>query len=424
MIRFLLKGLLRDRSRSLFPSLVVIGGVMLTVVLYSWMMGFEKDIVRANASFRSGHLIVMSRSYAENSDQMPNDLACLGVADLLSELRAEFTDVTWSPRIRFAGLIDVPDSSGETAAQGPIFGLGADLLSAETTEPEVLNLSQAIVAGRLPLSPGEMLITEELARRLHIDLGRTVTIITTSMYGSLTTFNLTVSGTIHFGVAAMDRGLVFADINDIRNGLDMIDAAGEIVGFFNDGRYWPTEADQIAETFNSHPQPQPNRFAPTMMTLMQHSGLEATLKMYRYVSSSLVSIFVIAMSIVLWNAGLLGSIRRYGEFGIRLAIGETQGHLYRFLIAESALIGLMGTVVGTIFGLLFSWYLQEVGIDISSVMKNASIVMSDVLRAQVTRTSYFIGFIPGLAATLLGSMISGLGIYRRQTSQLTKEFEA
>jgi len=31
--------------------------------------------------------------------------------------------------------------------------------------------------------------------------------------------------------------------------------------------------------------------------------------------------------------------------------------------------------------------------------------------------------VPGLLATLLGSAISGLGIYRRRTSQLAKEFE-
>jgi putative ABC transport system permease protein len=244
------------------------------------------------------------------------------------------------------------------------------------------------------------------------------------MYGSLTTFNLTVSGTIRFGVAAMDRSLVFADINDVRRGLDMADAAGEIVGFFEDGRYSPARADRIAGAFNESRQADPDRFAPMMMTLMEHSGLEATLKMYRYVSGALVSVFVAAMSIVLWNAGLLGSIRRYGEFGIRLAIGETQGHLYRFLIAESALIGLLGSVIGTILGLLLSWYLQEVGVDVSSILKNASIVISDVLRAQITPTSYIIGFLPGLVATLLGAMISGLGIYRRQTSQLAKEFEA
>ena len=424
MIRFLLKGILRDRSRSLFPLLVVIGGVMLTVVLYSWMMGFEKDIVRANASFRSGHLIVMSESYAKNYDQMPNDLAYLGVADLLDKLKQDFPDVIWSPRIRFAGLIDVPDSSGETAAQGPVIGLGADVLSAASIEPEVLNLSQAIVTGRLPARPGEMLMTDDLAQRLNTATGQTVTIISTTMYGSLTSFNLAVAGTIRFGVAAMDRGLVIADINDIRDGLDMMDAASEIVGFFKDGRYWPDRAQQMTKSFNESMAVDPDEFAPVMMTLMEHSGLEPTLRMYRYVSSLLVAIFVVAMSIVLWNAGLLGSIRRYGEFGIRLAIGETQGHLYRFLIAESALIGLLGSFVGTMLGLLLAWYLQEVGVDVSAFMKNASIVMSNVLRAQVTPTSYLIGFVPGLAATLLGSMVSGLGIYRRQTSQLAKEFEA
>ena len=36
----------------------------------------------------------------------------------------------------------------------------------------------------------------------------------------------------------------------------------------------------------------------------------------------MVFVFSVAMSLVLWNAGLLGGLRRYGEFGMRLAIGE------------------------------------------------------------------------------------------------------
>ena len=41
------------------------------------------------------------------------------------------------------------------------------------------------------------------------------------------------------------------------------------------------------------------------------------------------------MSIVLWNAGLIGSLRRYGEIGVRLAFGEDKGRLYRAMIVES-----------------------------------------------------------------------------------------
>jgi len=424
MIRFLMKGILRDRSRSLFPSIVVIGGVMLTVVLYSWMQGFQKDIVRANANFRSGHLIVMSKAYSENYDQMPNDLAYIGSEKLINRLKRDYPGLNWLPRIRFSGLLDVPDTSGETIAQSPIVGLGAELIGNSSMEPDILNLKQALVSGALPSRSGEILITDKLAQQLNIQPGQMVTVISTTMYGSLTTFNLSVSGTIRFGITAMDRGLIIADIDDVRRGLDMNDAAGEIVGFFNDGRYLSTSAEEVAKSFNLRFADDSDKFAPVMATLMEHSGLEATLKMYRYVSGVLIGIFLTAMSIVLWNASLLGSIRRYGEFGIRLAIGESQGHLYRFLMAESAIIGLLGSIVGTLLGLLLSFYLQEVGVDISSVLKNASIVITDVLRAHITPTSYFIGFIPGLAATFLGTSISGIGIYRRQTSQLTKEFEA
>jgi putative ABC transport system permease protein len=397
---------------------------MLTVVLYSWMKGFEKDIVRANANFRSGHLIVMSRAYAENSDQMPNDLAYIGCDSLISGLNKDYPEILWLSRIRFAGLLDIPDSTGETIMQGPVIGLGADLISGSSPELEFLNLEEALISGNLPAKRGEMLITNELAKRLEVLPGQMATVITSTMYGSFTTFNLVISGTIRFGVAAIDRGLIIADISDIRNGLDMNDAAGEIVGFFRDGRYLFAKADNIEKSFNQGFVDHDDKFAPVMYTLMEHSGLAATLKMYNYVSGALISIFVMAMSIVLWNAGLLGSIRRYGEFGIRLAIGESKGHLYKLLIAESALIGLFGSIIGTMIGISFSYYLQEVGINISSMLKNASIVVSDIMRAQITPISFFIGFVPGLSATLLGASISGIGIYRRQTSQLTKEFEA
>jgi putative ABC transport system permease protein len=141
------------------------------------------------------------------------------------------------------------------------------------------------------------------------------------------------------------------------------------------------------------------------------------------VYSLMFAAFILIMSIVLWNAGLMGSLRRYGEFGIRLALGEDKGRLYRSLIAEGLAIGVVGSAAGTALGLAFCYYLQNKGINIGSMMQNASIVMSDTIRARVTPLSYVIGFVPGLAATFLGRAVSGIGIYKRQTAQLAKEFE-
>jgi len=133
--------------------------------------------------------------------------------------------------------------------------------------------------------------------------------------------------------------------------------------------------------------------------------------------------FIAVMSIVLWNAGLMGSLRRYGEIGVRLALGEDKGHLYRSLVTESLMIGVIGSILGTAFGLAFSYYLQVKGINLGNMMQSASMVINDVVRAKVTPVSYVIGFVPGLIATFLGTSISGLGIYKRQTSQLMKELE-
>jgi len=55
-------------------------------------------------------------------------------------------------------------------------------------------------------------------------------------------------------------------------------------------------------------------------------------------------------------------------------------------------------------------------------MPNATVVIDDALRARITPGSFFIGFLPGSLATFIGAAISGLGVLKRQTAVLAKEF--
>ena len=423
MIRFLLKGLIRDRTRSLFPTLVVLVGVALTVFLFNWINGVKNNFIQVNAKFNTGHMKIMSRAYAAEADQIPNDLALDGIEGLLINLKEDFPGVIWTPRIRFGGLLDIPDEQGETRAQGPVVGLAVDLFSASSPERNLLNLENAVVRGRLPEEPGEILISDEFAHQLNIQPGEIATLISSTMYGSMATANFTVVGTIRFGVAAMDRGAMLADISDIQFALDMPDTAGEIVGLFSDFLYSNEKSEEITATFNTRYMKTDDEFSPVMNTLRNQGGLAEYFDMISSVSSAAILIFIMAMSIVLWNAGLMGNLRRYGEIGARLAIGEDKGHIYRSMIAESLMIGCIGSVLGTALGLAISYYLQVRGINISFLAKDASMMVSNVWRAQVTTPSYVIGFIPGLLATFLGTSISGIGIYRRQTSTLMKELE-
>ena len=155
----------------------------------------------------------------------------------------------------------------------------------------------------------------------------------------------------------------------------------------------------------------------------QDEFLGGYLKMVDNVAFIVVFVFVLAMSIVLWNTGLIGGLRRYGEVGVRLAIGEPKGHIYRSMIYESAIIGLIGSALGTVIGLLFAYWMQEKGIDIGSMMKGATMMMPGKFHAKVVTDAYYIGFVPGLFSSTLGTMLSGIGIYKRKTASLFKELE-
>jgi putative ABC transport system permease protein len=423
MIQFLLKGLLRDRSRSLFPVLIVTTGVMLTVFLHAWINGAVSGLIQSTAHYRTGHVCVMTKAYAERADQIPNDLAFLDIDTLLVTLRKSYPDLLWTPRITFGGLLDIPDENGETREQAPVSGMGVNLLSTSSPEWKVLNIQPALVQGELPKKHGDILIAEELAKKLHIRPGQKATLISSTMYGSMAIKNFTLAGTVRFGLGPMDRSAIIADLSDIQQALDMQQGAGEILGFFQDDLYHEDRANMIVTEFNTYYPNATDKFSPIMGTLRSQSGLSDYLDLVGTFSRTILCIFIFVMSIVLWNAGLTGSLRRYGEIGLRLAIGEETGHVYRSMMIESLAVGIGGSLIGTAIGLAFTYYLQIHGFDIGSMMKNRTMMFTDIVRAQVEPSTYVIGFLPGILATFLGTAISGIGIYKRQTSQLFKELE-
>lgn len=423
MLAFYIKGLLRDRSRSLLPIIVVATGVMLVVVAHCWVTGVLGDIITFNAKFSTGHVKIMSKAYAENSNQFPNDLALLGADELLKELYSEYPDMEWVERIQFGALVDAPDENGETKEQGPGAGMAIDLLSDESHEVERLNLKESIVRGGLPTDPFDIILSEQFAEKLNVGIGDQVTLIGSTMYGAMSITNFRVCGTIRFGSNMLDRGGMIADISGIRQALDMTDATGEILGYFPTDQYNDIEASNLAMNFNEKYKDDTNKFAPVMVTLKEQNSLAGFLKIIGYFKSIIISVFLVAMSIVLWNSGLLGGLRRYGELGLRIAIGEEKKHIYRGLITESVFIGITGSVIGTGIGLVLSYLLTK-GLDISDMMSNSTMMMQGVMRATITPEAYYIGFIPGLFATVLGTALAGIGLFKRETAQLFKQLQA
>ncbi|MDD2687116.1 MAG: FtsX-like permease family protein [Bacteroidales bacterium] len=424
MFKFIYNGIIRDINRSLLPIIVVTLGVFFTIFLSGWIQGVLFDMIEINANFTNGHVKVMTQAYAENESQIPNDLAIIGVEELMDSIEKDYPEMEWVSRIQFGGLLDVPDKNGETRAQGAAVAKAIDFSNEK--EIERLNIRKALVKdnnSRLPKKSGEILISDDFAKRFHVNIRDEVSIIGSTMYGSMMFSNYIVCGTLRFGNQLLDKGAAIVDIADARRYLEMEDASSEIFGYFKEGEYNNENALKIKNTFTHKYTKDDDEYSPTMKTLTDDQNLGVYLSMTENMSAIMVSVLIFILSIVLWNTGLIGTMRRYSEFGVRLALGEQKKDIYKTLIYEAIIIGLIGSITGTVLGLIGVYVLQENGLDISGMMKNITMMMPTVFKAKLTPNLFYIGFIPGLLAMILGNALAGRAIFKRNTAKLFKELE-
>ena len=427
MIKFLTKGIIRDRSRSLFPVLVVTLAVAMIIFFQGFMDGVMNSMFLDSAVVSTGHVKVMTKGYKEENQLLPNDLALLETDQLVDELRQNHPDHFWTPRITFGGLLDVPDENGETQSQGPVLALGIDLLSEDSRQIEIWKLERRLIDGRLPENANEALLSTRLAGRLELSSGDTVTLIGSTMHNAFTTYNFTVVGTFKLNLGPVDRQMMLVDISGARLALDMENAASEILGYTNSLFYDDTAAVALRQKYNEINSDTTDIFSPIMMALRDANQMGNMVDYMSAATGLIVGVFLVIGMIVLWNMGLMNGLRRYGEIGMRLAIGESKGQVYRSMILESIIIGCIGTLFGTALGLGLTYYMQEVGLDYSEAMESlgsTEFIFSNVFYAQVTPELYYIGIMPGVLATVLGTMLAGRAIYKREMAQLFKELES
>ena len=423
MIKFLLKGILRDKSKSLIPVCVISLGVFITVFMSGFVDGVLSEMISSNANLDTGHLKVMTKPYNENKDQLPNDLALLEIDLLIDSLESEYPNLEWVPRIKFGGILDVPDVNGETIIQGPGIGLGLSILGEDKSEIERLSIQKSIVRGSMPENPNEILLSEVFSKKLKINPGDEVTFFGSTMEGSMVFESFVMSGTVMFGNPVLDRSTFIVDFKKTQMILDMENGSSELLAYFKTDFYDDKTALKIESNFNKKYLKSEDEFAPIILSLRNQNDLGATLDLVDSFSFIFISIFVIAMSLVLWNTGLIGGLRRYQEFGIRLALGESKKHVYTLLIIESIIIGFIGSTFGTGLGFILCYYMQETGIDISEALTNSVVIIPSVLKAKVSSNLLYLGYIPGLISIVFGTALAGRGIFKRNTSKLFKELE-
>ena len=426
MINFLFKGLIRDRSRSFFPLIIITAIVSIIIFFSGFLNGIYNSLFFNTALVNSGHIKVVTHAYNLEYQLLPNDLAILESDKLIDNLDKQYQEYMWTPRITFAGLLDVPDNDGETLTQSPVFALGVDFLSNNSTQFEVWNLHDKITKGKVFSNENEILLSEKLAERLNISPGNVVTFIGSTMDGAFSTYNFLVSGIFNLNLGPIDKDMMIVDIKGAEIALDMENAASEILGYKKDLFFNDKETVSMRNKFNIQFSDTTDLYRPFMLALRDSNQMSTIVDFSNVIMFIIMALFLIVVTLVLWNMGIMNGLRRYGEIGMRLAIGETKGHVFKSMIIESLMIGFLGSFFGTIIGISVTSYLEKVGLDYSKAidsLNSSNFAMPNVFYPQVTSELFYIGFIPGILATVFGTMLAGRAIYSREMAQLFKELE-
>lgn len=114
----------------------------------------------------------------------------------------------------------------------------------------------------------------------------------------------------------------------------------------------------------------------------------------------LIILLMVLLSVV--NSVNMTIFERTREFGTMLALGDRPGQVFRLILAESALIGLIGALLGIGFGCVCAWLISAIGIPMPPP-PNANIGYTALIRLLPVDvvTAGAVGFVATCLAALL-----------------------
>jgi ABC-type antimicrobial peptide transport system permease subunit len=107
------------------------------------------------------------------------------------------------------------------------------------------------------------------------------------------------------------------------------------------------------------------------------------------------------------NTMLMATYERIREFGILKALGATPWRIIMDVAVEAIVLAALGTVFGTISGLAGSYYLQEVGLDLSIFAGTYSVggvAFDPIWRATISAEMVYIPVVLMLIISLVASL--------------------
>ena len=373
------RNLWRNKRRTAITLASIGLGLFLAVVFIAIAEGVYAKLIDDAVRIQGGHITLEHPDYR---DAPSVDL-------VISEdqgLRERLARLPAVERVKALVL-------GHGVAKSGTGGVGVAVIGVEPAEEiDSSPLAQKIVKGSYlqDIDGRDVLIGSELARQLKLDLGKKMVLASNDARGNLVEELVHVKGIFTLGSEEVDGYLVQVPIGFARRlfGLEshQVTQLGVVL----------RDPDALEQTLSTvrrlaHPGPVAvyawDQVIPELASYIRMDS-----------SSNLVfqGLLLALIMFTIFNTLLMSVMERRREFAVVLALGTPPGRLKRQILAESALLALVGCFLGLLFGGVASLLLQIYGLDMRSFIKEGMAVSG-------------VAFSPIIHARLTAGLLAGLG---------------
>ena len=395
VLRLAWRNIWRQPRRTWLTTGAMVFSNTLLIFMMSLQFGTYDMMINNSLQSFSGHLQVQAPGYKDDQKMRQS-------VPHIQALAATYRDDDAFQNVAARGGAFALASSEDRSYGIQIYGVEPEF------EPGVSNIPGLVKQGRFlsDVNATEIVIGAVLARNLRVSLGDELTLLGTGRDGSFAAAIVSVAGVFESGVTDLDRSIAEIPLGLFQDTFAMDDAGHQVVLTTPDLSYVPAA---IIEAGNLLP-PDSN------LVVLDWDALQPGLK--QAIQADLTSawfmyiLLVILVAFSVMNTQLMSVLERTKEFGIVMSLGLTPGRLGRLVMLETALMGLMGLLLGALLGSLVTTWLSVTGFAYPGMEEMAAnFNLPGRMYPKISILTLFGGPAIVLAGTLVSALYPALRLY-------------
>lgn len=335
----------RNRRRSMIVLISVIVGVAAMMFTDGLSVGMIYQMLDNRIGSHTAHVQVHANGF--------NDHRVIGKNIEKTRIVEHALEQTpgvrhWSRRVVTYGLL----SSALSSSGGLIIGVEPG------REPKITSIRESIVEGEyLSGAPHEVVIGRKLAEKLQVGIGGKVVGMASALSGDVGSDLFRVVGIYETVSSEFDKTHMFTTLDNAQSMLELDDRVLEYAVIVDD----ISRVEEVATDLR--------RILSADYEVLSYIDLlpllVAQMEMYDEMMWIVYIIIGLAMIFGIVNTMLMSVFERIQEFGVLMAIGMKNAYVFRMVMIEAFILGVIGTAVGLGLGAVFILATGSVGIDLS-----------------------------------------------------------